>query len=251
MSDHEPAPRDVSSAQPDSDALLARYTRQLAICTFLLMIAAVLSLLCTGWIALSTKDLRDFAEVQAEDLKAQIKMTHDAVVAATRQAEAAETANSQTLDSIRRQLRAEVAVIGTQPNHSFTENMFIRVLFRNVGQTSAYEMVEYSSEDIIPLVDYGRPPFAFPDKLDPNEHPPTVTMGAGIEFGRQPPPAQKKQYSIRDLSEFKSGQKVYLVWGVVYYKDYALAEHFLQYCRYYEAGNLDVFFDCPTHNNSN
>jgi hypothetical protein len=247
----QPANDKSGAANADSDILLARYTQQLAVYTKWLMIAAVLSFLCTAWIAWSTKDLRDFAEIQARDIRTQIQLTHDAVDVATRQAKAVEDANRQAIDTSKRQLRAEVVVVLVETPALPDNDMHIKVHFKNAGQTSAYGLSEYISEDIVPLVEDGQPPFPYSEDSDPYEHPFRTTVGASTEFADQAYKLNKKRYSNGDLLDFKTGRRVYMVWGVVYYKDYSLVDHYLRYCRYFEDGDLGVSDICSAHNESN
>jgi len=153
--DKQPIDNKAAPGETATDLLLANYTQKLAAYTKWLMVAAVLSLVCTGWIAWSTKDLRDFAEIQAQDVKTQIQLTHDAVDVATRQAQAIEGANRQALESSRRQLRPEVVVVSVERPTFPANNMQISIHFKNVGQTAAYELTDYISEDIVPLQDDG------------------------------------------------------------------------------------------------
>lgn len=251
MSDRLSAEDEAASRETATDLLLAKYTQQLAAYTKWLMIAAVLSLFCTAWIAWSTKDLRDFAEVQAQDIRTQIQLTHDAVDVATRQAKAVEDANRQAIESSRRQLRPEVVVTAVEsPTFPFN-NMQLRVHFKNVGQTAAYELSDIITEDIVSLQNYGYPPFSYTVAPNPDDSAFKSTLGAGTEFANQVYGADKRKYSERDLADFKSGQRVYMVWGVVYYKDYSLVDHYLRYCRYFEKGDFSVFDICSVHNDSN
>jgi hypothetical protein len=240
----------AASGESATDLLLAKYTERLAAYTKWLMVAAVLSLVCTAWIAWSTKDLRDFAQIQAQDIKTQIQLTHDAVDVATRQAQAIEGANRQALESSRRQLRPEVVVTAVERPTFPAGDMQIRIHFRNVGQTAAYELTDYISEDIVALQDYG-PSSSYSVAPNPEEKEFKTTLGAGTEFARQEYRSAKKKYSDRDLRDFKNGKRVYLVWGVVYYKDYSLVDHYIRYCRYFENGDLSVFDICSVHNDSN
>jgi|HubBroStandDraft_6_1064221.scaffolds.fasta_scaffold230452_2 hypothetical protein len=248
--DKQPIDNKAAPGETATDLLLANYTQKLAAYTKWLMVAAVLSLVCTGWIAWSTKDLRDFAEIQAQDVKTQIQLTHDAVDVATRQAQAIEGANRQALESSRRQLRPEVVVVSVERPTFPANNMQISIHFKNVGQTAAYELTDYISEDIVPLQDDG-PSSPYSVSHNPGEKEYKTTLGAGTEFADQEYRSAKKKYSDRDLNDFKTGKRVYLVWGVVYYKDYSLVDHYIRYCRYFENGDLSVFVMCAVHNDSN
>jgi hypothetical protein len=54
-----------------------------------------------------------------------------------------------------------------------------------------------------------------------------------------------------ELSEFRAGTKIYLVWGVMYYADVFGKNHYTRFCRYFKNGELNRWVLCKTDNDSN
>ena len=237
------------SMSDHTDKLLAGYTGKLADYTRWLMFASVLSFACTLWIAWSTKQLRDFAEEQAEDMKAQIRITHDAIDAANRQAAAAEQANAQAREFARRQLRPEILVASIERPSEANERMTHIVHLKNVGLTAAYEAQMQRNEAFVPAPKNSIfvPPTAFDSGARPSDAA-AETEGASLEFGIT---HSHGPYSKNDIQEFKKGNTVYMVWGIVQYKDCERFEHFTRYCYYFINGDLGSMVTCNQHNETN
>jgi hypothetical protein len=136
---------------------LARYTKWLMFATVLSAIASVLSMICTGWMAWYTKDLRNFAAQQAKDMTQTIELTLKSIETANRQAAAAEKANEAVAAVAERQLRAYLTMerhdtyrsVSVNGITSPTKFMFMGWSMKNVGQTPAYKVTSYKEEAII------------------------------------------------------------------------------------------------------
>jgi hypothetical protein len=139
--------------------------------------------------------IHDFAEEQENDIQKQTAITRDAIISANRQADAAEKANSQFKESMRRQLRAEITFLSIERPNQPNETMSLSVHFKNVGLTTAYAVSSYLDERTVKLDDSGGPPYAFDPGPDQDKDAKRRTMGAGIELGNVFDKGIKKLFS--------------------------------------------------------
>jgi HAMP domain-containing protein len=150
------------------DDRLARYTLQLARYTKWLMFAAVLSMAATIWIAYSTRQLRDFAEQQAGDMKTSLEMTRNAIFAGNRQAAAAETANDQARESAKIQLRAYVVQTSIETQNIISGNLTSIFHIKNVGQTPAINLGFAVHSEVVAPTNNVVPSYDFSKARDPS-----------------------------------------------------------------------------------
>jgi hypothetical protein len=260
---HGSEERQMSDSETKLEAYtldLARYTKWLMVATVASSAAGVLSMVCTGWIAWYTRDLRDFASQQARDTAGALALTRDSVAAANRQAVAAEAANLAVTATAEKQLRAYLTIERHDTMDALVKDgkvlpagpMHMNVVFRNVGQTPAYKVTFYEREAMLPQRRSDPPlkaPSEYATQPDANDIPEAAIIGAGLTQGYGGAPANA--YSDSELKAFREGREVYVYWGAVYYEDVFSRPRYVRFCRYFADGNLNAWFACQNHNDSN
>jgi hypothetical protein len=246
--------------QDEKIDLTAKYTGDLAIYTYWLMIATItlalvglISLALTLWIAASTEDLKRAAASQLEEMQKSAKQVERSIDAANNQVTASKEANNILELSSRRQLQAYIML---EEHHTsgfpnILPQMYMKYTVKNVGQTPAYGVSSFKSEAFVPdspdiVLEVPDP---YGEKADwPNDTELSV-IGAGLTQVYDRPDSQT--HSNSDLDDFKRGKKAYMYWGVVYYKDIFKQDRYLRFCRYFSKGDLNGWFACKNHNDAN
>jgi hypothetical protein len=243
--EHPESELHASSSEDDpvkQTVRLERYTKWL-------MVSTVFSIFCTGWIVWSIVELRVLAEQQAKYLKDGFETSRYAVFAANRQAEAIEKTNELAADASRNQLRAYVSLLAISTQNAFDRNMSSSFSYKNVGQTPAIGLRTLSDAKIVTSVSDVKPPRTYSNSYG-GENIPTNVLGSGIDasdaINRELP-----AFKDVELSEFRTGLKIYVVWGVIYYSDVFGKDHYTRFCRYFKNGELNRWMLCQTDNDSN
>jgi hypothetical protein len=172
-----------------------------------------------------TKDLRNFAEQQNDDMKASI-------VEAVRSADAMrEVAKSLAVEAeaAHANLRAylTVGLGGIVPQKKETNYRFeVRMTLQNVGNTPAYKVASNGYADVLPNplpVDFIVPPFnpalSGEATVGPHQNLILTAIAPGI-------------YSDDDVNEIEYGsRKLLYTYGIVTYEDAFGISHFVRYCQ--------------------
>ena len=244
--DREPERREPQTAVPDVDPLSRSLFRSERFAKWL-MAATLVSVFCTAWIAWSIYELHDFALRQAKSVNDSIEIVRYAILAVNRRAEATEKTFDQTAEASRSQLRAYVSILGISTQNAFEKNMASTLNYKNIGQTPALGLRTLIDAAIIPSSGSDvKPPRAYSTSYGGDNEPATA-LGGGIAASD---PANKT-FKDTELEEFRTGSKLYVVWGVIYYSDIYGQNHFTRFCRYFKNGELGRWMLCQTGNDSN
>jgi hypothetical protein len=148
------------------DDRLTNYTGWVALYTAVLAVATIASAGITTWVAYSTRDLRDLAQKQLEEVRKSSEQVKESITVANRQAAAAERANelaaqalSATAETMSRQLRAYVVFDNThelsvRSNNNGAPFVNVAVNLKNTGITPAFKL---HVESVVTFIDV---PFA-------------------------------------------------------------------------------------------
>jgi hypothetical protein len=160
----------------------------------------------TIWMALSTKDLRDFAEEQARDMK-------ETIAAAKDSADAAKKAVELSDRTAERQLRAYVSpnsgILSNFDPNDLTKAFSAVVLFKNSGQTPAYEFTALGA------ITFGDFPLAKPLTQPEMTTGPTV-IGPGADYITN---LAIINFTAAHLEAVKTGKFALYVHGIYSYRD--------------------------------
>jgi hypothetical protein len=220
---------------------LERYTRWLIAATL------VSAILCTVWTTWSIHELRNFAFQQAKSVTDSIEISRYGILAANRRAEATEKTYNLAAENSRSQLRAYVSVLGISTQNAFEKDMSSSLNYKNVGQTPALGLRALTDVVIIPSSGSDvKPPRAYSTSYD-GDNEATVALGAGIVASD---PVNNRAFKEADLVEFRAGNKLYVVWGVIYYSDVFGKKHYTRFCRYFKNGEASRWAPCQTGNDS-
>jgi hypothetical protein len=213
-----------------------------------LMAASLVSVFCTAGIAWSIHELRDFAFRQAKSVNDSLEIARYAILAANRRAEATEKANDLAAETSRSQLRAYVSVLGISTQNAFEKNMASSLDYKNVGQTPALGLRIMTDAVIISSSGSEvKPPRTYSTSFSGDDET-TISLGGGIAASD---PANRT-FKEAELVEFRSGSKLYVVWGVIYYSDVFGKNHYTRFCRFFKnGGELSRWTLCQTGNDSN
>jgi hypothetical protein len=199
----------------------------------------------TVWIAYSTKQLRDFAEQQAKDMKESLKMTEGAITVGNRQAAAAEAANDHMRETAKHQLRAYVVQTNVDTNNALTSGQETVVHLKNVGQTPAINMgFGFAVKVATPTGDI-KPPFEFSLVRDATA--PVEMLGAGIETSER---IINAPISDRDLDSLRKKKSILIVWGAFWYDDIFGNAHYTRFCKSFENADFAHWNTCASHNDA-
>ncbi len=245
---------DIEQKKLTIETNLTRYTKQLAWFTAILAIATIVTMGATIWIALSTKDLRDFAERGDRTTVEQLKAAKQSAEASVEQSIAAKKANDYALaatktsqDASRLQSRAYLTLADDG------NNPFEPVDIKNVGATPAYV---YAAERRVLLVDVTDLNSASYKILDPrncayeNEELLEIGSQATQNFGPDPlfdKRGNEVKASAMTAEFLKKNSMVIIVSGVICYKDIYGSRRFLQFCRYFNRPDGGSFNPCKTN----
>ena len=212
-----------------------------------LMAATLVSIFCTAWIAWSIHELRDFAFRQAKSVSDSIEVSRYAILAANRRAEATEKIYDLAEETSRSQLRAYVSVLGISTQNAFEKNMASSLNYKNIGQTPALGLRTLTDAVIISSLGSDvKPPRTYSTSYGVDNEP-TTALGGGIAASDP----VNKTFKEAELEDFRAGNKVYVVWGVIYYSDVFGKNHYTRFCRYFKNGELGRWILCQTGNDSN
>ena len=168
--------REVGAEREDP---LAKYTRQLASYTLWLMLATTVAMAAAVWTAYSTKELRDFAAQQAEDMKKSLEMTRNGIFAGNRQAKAAEDAIEQARQAAKNQLRAYIVQTAIDTKNILTTSLTSVIHLKNVGVTPAVRMAFRMAGAVVKKTEDINPPSPFGEGRDQSA--PVEVLGAGVD----------------------------------------------------------------------
>jgi hypothetical protein len=200
------------------------------------------------WTAYSTKQLTDFAEQQAKDMSSSLEMTRNAIFAANKQAVAMEATNDIMKSTANKQLRAYITQHAISANDSMTSNMSSTFYYKNVGQTPALAVrVRAAVEIVSPSGLDVNPPRESATSFD--ESAPMQILGSGVDtqdYINKLTPLFKES----EIKELRTGSKVYVVWGAIYYRDIFDQFHYTKFCKYFSKGEFSRWNLCSTYNDS-
>lgn len=237
---------ELEAIQPEVDPL-SKSTIRLERFAKWLMVATLVSVFCTAWIAWSIYDLHDFAFRQAKSVNDSIEVSRYAILAVNRRAEATEKTYDLAAETSRSQLRAYVSVLGIATQNAFERNMASSLNYKNVGQTPALGLRTLTDAVIISSsVSDVKPPRTYSTSYG-GDNGPTTALGGGIAASDP----VNRTFKDAELEEFRAGSKLYVVWGVIYYSDVFGKNHFTRFCRYFKNGELGSWMLCQTGNDSN
>lgn len=235
-------------ASPGDEEALSNYTTNMERYTRWLMIATLFSIVCTGWIVWSIKEVADLAAKQSKSINDSFETTRYAIFAMNRQAEAIEKANDLAAETSRNQVRAYVSLLAISTQSPFEKNMSSSFSYKNVGQTPALNLRTLSDAAIIsPQAFDVKPPRTFSASYE-GDSDPSIVLGAGVET---PDSVNRGLFKETELVEFRAGNKIYVVWGAIYYADVFGKSHYTRFCRYFKNDELNRWSPCKTHNDSN
>jgi hypothetical protein len=253
----------MSIETEDENGLTTKYTGQLADYTFWLTMAtwmaALLSAIGVGisiWIAYSTNELKRVAANQLEEMRKSAEQVERSIKAANEQVAQMQTSNSLQESSQTKQLRAYLVLENYDLNDAFSKAMSFSYNIKNVGQTPAYKVTSYKCEDIVAAPADGdlESPVDFNVGADSVMRPESTVLGSGLSttyrLTRSNCRNDSKEYSIQDINDFRRGAKVYVYWGIVYYRDIFLGDRYLRFCRYLKNGTLNTWYSCVDHNDA-
>jgi hypothetical protein len=228
---------------------LTKFSSQLAQYTTWLMFATVLLTIAIVWTAYSTEQLRRFAEQQAKDMSAALQTTRSAIVAANRQAGAVEAANDISNETSKKQLRAYLSQLTIETENSMKAEMTSIFYYRNTGLTPAVDLRFFAAEQIVasPGGEPFSPPYTF-QKSRWESADRAGILGGGSE--RSDRVVRSRKFNDLEIEEFRSGKKVYVVWGEIHYADIFGTSHYLRFCKYFERAELARSIVCATHTDS-
>lgn len=244
--DKEAEQPELEAVPPEVDSLSKSIIRMVRF-TKWLMVATLVSIFCTAWIAWSIYELHESALRQAKSLNDSIEISRYAILAANRRAEATEKTLDLAAETSRSQLRAYVSVLGISTQNAFEKNMASSLNYKNVGQTPALGlraltdavMISASVPDVKPSRTYST------SYGGDNES--TAVLGGGIAASDP----VIRTFKESELEEFRAGSKLYLVWGVIYYSDVFGKNHYTRFCRYFKNVEPSHWALCQTGNDSN
>jgi hypothetical protein len=225
---------------------LTKHSSQLAQYTTWLMFATVLLTVATVWTAYSTEQLRKFAEQQAKDVSAALQMTRSAIVAANRQAGAVEAANDISNETSKKQLRAYISQQTIETENSMKAEMTSIFYYKNTGLTPGIDLRFFAAGQIVasPGGEPFSPPYNF-QKSHWESADRAGILGGGSE--RSDRIVRSRKFNDIEIEEFRSGKKVYVVWGEIHYADIFGTSHYLRFCKYFERAELARSIICATH----
>jgi hypothetical protein len=199
----------------------------------------------TIWIAYSTKQLRDFADQQAGDMKTSLEMTRNAIFAANRQAAAAETANDQARESAKVQLRAYVVQTSIETQNIINGNLTSIFHMKNVGQTPAINLGFAVHSEVVAPTNNVVPSYEFSKARDPSVA--TEILGAGIDTSER---IIRDRFSDEELDSVRKKKAMLIVWGVVWYDDIFGQPHSMRFCKSFKDADFARWNVCSSHNDA-
>jgi hypothetical protein len=121
--------------------------------------------------------------------------------------------------------------------------------YKNVGQTPALGLRTLTDAVIISSSGSDvKPPRTYSTSYD-SDNDPTTVLGGGIDASD--PINRGVPFKEAELVEFRAGNKLYVVWGVIYYADVFGKTHYTRFCRYFKNGEPNRWTLCKTDNDSN
>ncbi len=248
--------RSDNTAERDAE-ILNKYTGRLARYTFFLAVATAVTMAASIWLGLSTRDLRNFAEQQEQDLKRQIELTNDAVKAANNQAEAAKAANEiskaallNSSDAAKKQIRAYIVFTNREITEILQKEMSETNTIKNVGLTPANEVTFFVG---FQFVDFPFKNDQATDIIDVSNHSHQLAnskvIGSQIDLTIQG--AAMKHVTDKDVEDFNKNKKAFVTEGVVFYRDIYGDRHITRFCDFYIlAGRFDRSEVCAQFNDA-
>jgi hypothetical protein len=222
--------------------------------TVITAIFTVVLAVSTALLWKETKDLRNFAQEQSNDMKASIAEAaraatamRDVANAVSANAKAANESLAVFKDANTRQMRAYLAVgLGGVVKQDTTTNyrFEVRMTLQNVGNTPAYKVVTNTQVDVLP--------FPLPQDF---QLPPFVETGSSANVG----PHQNfimtgvagRIYSDDEINEIQFGSKKRLyVYGRVHYEDAFGVVRQINFCQAILWLKNDAFMSLNTANNN-
>lgn len=195
--------------------------------TIITAIFTVVLALSTVLLWKETKDLRNFAQQQGQDMRASIA---EATRSATAMRDVADALMSQT-KAVNANLRAYImlglgAVVPQNKDTGYRYD--VRLTLQNVGNTPANKLAFNLQTDLLPLplpADFKIPAF---DPVSAGTQPPTVGPHQNSLVNAVAP----RIYSDEEVNDLKSGNKKLLyVFGTVTYQDVFGESHYTKICQ--------------------
>jgi cell division protein FtsL len=217
--------------------ILNKYTGRLARYTLVLAIATVVTMAGTIWIAYSTKELRDFAQQQALDVRAQVEATNEALKVAQVQSTAAIAANDiaktalfNSTDGMRKQIRAYIFFTDKEFFDELQPSMAMTLAMRNFGNTPAHD-VQFELQ--IKFVEFPFGESGIPELLV-FEKPARQDYSAAVMAPQEP--WSLKVYATqadaqKAMKEFQNNKRALLIQAVVNYQDIYGDRHATALCK--------------------
>jgi hypothetical protein len=105
--------------------------------------------------------------------------------------------------------------------------------YKNVGQTPALRLGTLTDAVIISSSGMDvKPPRTYSTSYD-GDNEPTTALGGDI-VASDP---INKTFKEADLQDFRTGNKLYVVWVVIHYSDVFGKNHYTRFCRFFKTAN--------------